>query len=137
MRHTTEIKLANLADLIRAQDGTIKPEEVRSLTVEDALVDTGASRLSLPKPIIEQLGLVAVGRMPSKTANGTVNRTIYSGVEFTILGRSDIIQVTDLPADAPVLVGHIILEKLDLNLHIVKGLIYNPDHGNEWIDEAW
>ncbi|RKU36395.1 aspartyl protease [Candidatus Poribacteria bacterium] len=137
MRHTTEIKLANLADLILAKEGVIPTEEVRSITVEDALVDTGASRLSLPKPIIEQLGLIPVGRLPSKTANGTVMRTVYSGVEFTIMERSDIIQVTDLPKDAPVLVGHIILEKLDICLHIEKGLIYNPDHGNEWIDEAW
>lgn len=137
MRHTTEIKLANLADLIRVQDGMIAPEEVRRVTVEDALVDTGASRLSLPKPIIEQLGLSPVGRLPSKTANGKVMRTVYSGVEFTIMERSDIIQVTDLPEDAPVLVGHIILEKLDLCLHIEKGLIYNPAHGGEWIDEAW
>lgn len=137
MRHTTEIKLANLADLIRVQDGMIAPEEVRRVTVEDALVDTGASRLSLPKPIIEQLGLSPVGRLPSRTANGKVVRTVYSGVEFTIMERSDIIQVTDLPEDAPVLVGHIILEKLDLCLHIEKGLIYNPEHGGEWIDEAW
>ena len=110
MRHTTEIKLANLADLILAKEGVIPTEEVRSITVEDALVDTGASRLSLPSPIIEQLGLIPVGRLPSKTANGTVMRTVYSGVEFTIMERSDIIQVTDLPEDAPVLVGHIILE---------------------------
>lgn len=137
MRHTTEIRLANLADLILAKEGVIPTEEVRSITVEDALVDTGASRLSLPSPIIEQLGLVPVGRLPSKTANGKVMRTVYSGVEFTIMERSDIIQVTDLPEDAPVLVGHIILEKLDICLHIEKGLIYNPDHGNEWIDEAW
>ena len=137
MRHTTEIKLANLADLILAKEGVIPTEEVRSITVEDALVDTGASRLSLPSPIIEQLGLIPVGRLPSKTANRKVMRTVYSGVEFTILERSDIIQVTDLPADAPVLVGHIILEKLALCLHIEKGLIYNPDYGDEWIDEAW
>ena len=137
MRHTTEIRLANLADLILAKEGVIPTEEVRSITVEDALVDTGASRLSLPSPIIEQLGLIPVGRLPSKTANGTVMRTVYSGVEFTIMERSDIIQVTDLPEDAPVLVGHIILEKLDICLHIEKGLIYNPDHGDEWIDEAW
>ena len=137
MRHTTEVKLINLADLVLAKEGVIPTEEVRRVTVEDALVDTGASRLSLPKPIIEQLGLTPVGRLQSKTANGNVMRTIYSGVEFTILERSDIIQVTDLPADAPVLVGHIILEKLDLCLHIQKGLIYNPDHGDEWIEEAW
>ena len=137
MRHTTEIKLANLADLVRVQDGTINPEEVRRITVKDALVDTGASRLSLPKPIIEQLGLSPVGTMNSMTANGIVSRTVYSEVEFTILERTESIRVTDLPANAPVLVGHIILEKLDLSLHIKKGLIYNPDHGDEWMDEAW
>ena len=137
MRHTTEIKLANLADLVRVQDGTINPEEVRRITITDALVDTGASRLSLPKPIIEQLGLSPVGTMNSMTANGIVSRTVYSEVEFTILERTESIRVTDLPANAPVLVGHIILEKLDLSLHIKKGLIYNPDHGDEWMDEAW
>ena len=137
MRHTTEIKLANLADLIRVQDGTIKSDEVRRVTVENALVDTGASRLCLPKPIIEQLGLSPIGRVNSLTANGSVTRTVYSEVEFTILERTESIRVTDLPANAPVLVGHIILEKLDLHLHIKKGLIYNPDHGDEWIEEAW
>ena len=137
MRHTTEIKLANLADLIRVQDGTIKSDEVRRVTVENALVDTGASRLCLPKPIIEQLGLNPVGRVNSLTANGSVTRTVYAEVEFTILERTESIRVTDLPANAPVLVGHIILEKLDLHLHIKKGLIYNPDHGDEWIEEAW
>ena len=137
MRHTTEIKLANLADLIRVQDGTIKSDEVRRVNVENALVDTGASRLCLPKPIIEQLGLSPVGRVNSLTANGIVTRTVYSEVEFTILERTESIRVTDLPANAPVLVGHIILEKLDLHLHIKKGLIYNPDHGDEWIEEAW
>ena len=137
MRHTTEIKLANLADLIRVQDGTIRSDEVRRVNVENALVDTGASRLCLPKPIIEQLGLSPVGRVNSLTANGIVTRTVYSEVEFTILERTESIRVTDLPANAPVLVGHIILEKLDLHLHIKKGLIYNPDHGDEWIEEAW
>ena len=137
MRHTTEITLANLADLVLAQEGVIAPEEVRRITIKDALVDTGASRLSLPKPIIEQLGLSPVGTMNSMTANGIVSRTVYSEVEFTILERTESIRVTDLPANAPVLVGHIILEKLDLSLHIKKGLIYNPDHGDEWMDEAW
>ena len=62
---------------------------------------------------------------------------IYSTVEFTILERKGTIPVTDLPANAPVLVGHMVLEQLDLCLDIRKGLIYNPDHDNEWIEEAW
>ena len=132
MRHTTEIELTNLADVNLANSGFIKPDDVRRVTAKEALVDTGATRLSLPQPIIEQLGLT-----PFDTSNGIVDRTIYSAVEFTLLGRTGSLPVTDLPADAPVLVGHMVLEQLDLCLDIRKGLIYNPDHDNEWIDEAY
>ena len=135
MRHTTKIEIANLKDMFLAEAGVISQEDVRQLTVEDALVDTGATRLSLPKPLIDQLGLAPVGNARTMTANGIASRTIYSAVEFTVLERKGNIQVTDLPANAPVLVGHIILEMLDLCVDIRKGLIYNPNHDNEWIEE--
>ena len=135
MRHTTRIEIANLKDLFLAEAGVIPEENVRRLTIEDALVDTGATRLSLPKPIIDQLGLAPVGNARTMTANGIASRTIYSAVEFTVLERKGNIQVTDLPANAPVLVGHIILEMLDLCVDIRKGLVYNPEHDNEWIEE--
>jgi predicted aspartyl protease len=120
-----------------AEEEFIKPEEVRQVVVKDALVDTGASRLSLPKPLIQQLGLTPVGKARSMTANGIVERTVYSEVEFTILGRTGSIQITDLPDSAPVLIGHIVMELLDLCLDINRGLIYNPAHGNEWIEEQF
>ena len=135
MKHTTKIELANLQDLNLADAGVIKPEEVRCAIIEDALVDTGATRLSLPKSLIEQLGLMPVGTTRARTANGVVDRIIYSTVEFTVLDRKETIRVTDLPEDTPVLVGHMILELLDLCLDIKKGLIYNPDHDNEWIED--
>lgn len=40
MKHTTTIELANRKDQFLAEAGVIKPEEVRCVTVEDALVDT-------------------------------------------------------------------------------------------------
>lgn len=135
MRHTTRIEIANLRDLFLAEAGVISERDVRRLTVEDALVDTGATRLSLPTPIIDQLGLAPVGNARTITANGIASRTIYSAVEFTVLERKGNMQVTDLPASAPVLVGHIVLEMLDLCVDIRKGLIYNPNHDNEWIEE--
>ena len=137
MRHTTEIELANLEDMALANRGIITLEEVRRVTVKDALVDTGATRLSLPKPIIEQLGLAPFGNAKARTAAGIVDRIIYSTVEFTILERKGSLPVTDLLEGAPVLVGHMVLEQLDLCLDIRKGLIYNPDHGDDWIEEAW
>ena len=135
MKHTTRIELANLKDLNLAEAGVINPEDIRRAIVEDAVVDTGATRLALPKPLIEQLGLTPVRSTKSLTTNGVVDRTVYSPVEFTVLGRTDNIQVTDLPANVPVLVGHVILELLDLCLDIKKGLIYNPDHDDEWIED--
>lgn len=137
MKHTTKIELANLTDLNLADAGVIRPEEVRRATIENALVDTGATRLSLPTPLIEQLGLTPVGVTRAMTANGIADRTIYSVVEFTVLERRGAMEVTDLSENAPVLVGHMVLELLDICLDIRKGLTYNPDHDNEWIEEQW
>ena len=108
---------------------------MRRLVVRDALVDTGATRLSLPRPLIRQLGLAPAGNARSFTANGTVERTIYSEVRFTVLGRSGTLEVTDLPDDAPVLVGHMVMELLDLAVDIRRGLTYNPAHDGKWIEE--
>lgn len=137
MRHTTEIELTNLADVNLANSGFIKREDIRRVIVKDALVDTGATRLSLPKPIIDQLGLTPVSSAKARTASGIVDRTIYSEVRFTLLEREGSLPVTDLPVGTPVLVGHLVLAQLDLCVDIRKGLIYNPDHDNEWIDEAY
>jgi hypothetical protein len=43
--------------------------------------------------------------------------------------------VTDLPDDAPVLIGHLVIEHLDLCIDVKRGLIYNPAHGDDWIEE--
>ena len=132
MEHTTRIELENLKDLHLAEAAFIKPEDVRKLTIEDALVDTGATGLCLPKSLVQQLGLTPIRQIRVQTANGTVERTIYSEVKYTVLERSHSIQVTDLPEDTPVLLGHIILEALDLCVGIRNGLIHNPAHGGAW-----
>ena len=48
MRHTTQIELENQYDLVAVKLGVMNPEDVRRLTVTDALVDTGATGLCLP-----------------------------------------------------------------------------------------
>ena len=47
------------------------------MTVEDAVVNTGATGLSLSKPLIKQLGLTPVRSRRAQTTNGIVTRTIY------------------------------------------------------------
>ena len=135
MRHTTEIKLANLEDLHAVRLGVKNPEDVRQLTVDDALVDTGATGLCLPTSLIEHLGLTPIRTLSARTAAGVVERTLYSEVEYTILERTYSIRVTNLPEGSPVLVGHMPLEQLDLCVDMRRGLIYNPAHGDDWIEE--
>ena len=115
----------------------LRLEAVRLVTEGGLSVGDASMRLSLPKSIIQQLGLTPLGKAKSMTANGIVERTVYSEVKFTILGRSGSLQITDLPDGAPVLVGHLVMEMLDLCLDIKRGLIYNPAHGNEWIEEQF
>ena len=133
MEHTTRIELANQEDLVLAKAGVIKPEDVRHVTVEDALVDTGATGLCLPDSLIKQLGLEPLRTVQARTATGIFDLTIYSDVRFTVLERPGKLEVTSLPDGSPVLVGHIVLEMLDLCVDIEKGLIYNPAHDGAWI----
>ena len=135
MRHTAKIELANQDERVAVKLGILKPENVRRITVEDALVDTGSTRLGLPQSLIEHLGLTPVRMERMRTVNGIVKLFIYSQVHFTILGREGMTVVTALPEGTPVLIGHIVLEDLDLCLDIEKGLIYNPAHGGEWMTE--
>ena len=137
MRHTARIELANNDELTLAGAGFMNPEDVRRITVEDALVDTGATRLSLPPSLIEQLGLTPFRSEPVRTVNGLTELGIYSPVQFRLLERESITTVLGVPEGTPVLIGHIMLEDLDLCLDMKRGLIYNPDHDGEWMSELY
>ena len=88
MEHTTRIELENLKDLHAVELGVRKSEDVRRLTIENALVDTGATGLCLPKSLIEQLRLTPLRSIGVQTANGPAERTVYSEVRYTVLERT-------------------------------------------------
>ena len=64
-RVTVEAKIENMYDLWDVKNGRIPSSEGESVTISDALVDTGAMLLSLPTSLIRELGLdkVATRRM--------------------------------------------------------------------------
>ena len=131
MQHKTTIHVANQADLVAAEFGNIKPDEVRQITIKDAIVDTGATRLSLPQSIVDTLGLTPTDTTRVHTTNGVVTRTLYSPVQFTVLDRKGIIEVSSVPDSVPTLVGHMVMELVDLDVSVTEGLIHNPAHGGE------
>jgi predicted aspartyl protease len=130
-------KIENLDDLFSLDKGQLPAEQVRSIEVNDALVDTGATGLLLPRRLITQLGLHAYRTRPSRTIAGTLPMAIYRAVRLTIQGRDCISDVGEIPHDFSPIIGQVPLELLDLVVD-PRGqrLIGNPAHGGEFMVEA-
>src|SRR5437870_1329788 len=103
-RVLTEATIENLKDLWFAEKGLMPADQTRRLTVADALVDTGATLLSIPTRLIQQLGLdvVSTRRVTSSTGGGEAK--MYDAVRLTIQGRSCTMDVMEVPDDVPVLI---------------------------------
>jgi predicted aspartyl protease len=137
-RVLTEATIENLRDLWDAESGNITNEQVRRLALTDALVDTGATLLSLPTKMIHRLGLKKTGskRVTSSTRGGEAD--IYSAVRLTIQGRSCTMDVMEVPDDVPALIGQLPLEHLDFVVDLrSRTLIGNPAHGGEHVYELY
>jgi predicted aspartyl protease len=125
-------KIENVFDLERVFHGQISEGQVRALEVNDAMVDTGATSLSLPKRLIEQLGIRQLRTAQARTASGLATFGVYSPVRLTIQGRDCAVEVAELPDDCPPLIGVIPLEILDFVVDPKRlRLIGNPEHGGE------
>jgi predicted aspartyl protease len=133
----TEATIENLQDLWDAKRGLLAPEKIRRVTVSDALVDTGATSLSLPTRLINQLGLERRYTKRATSSIGLGEVTVYEAARLSIQGRDctvDVMEVPD-PVPVPVLIGQIPLEFLDLVVDL--RLIPNPAHGGEHILELY
>ena len=131
-------KIENLEDLFRVKQGLIPAEEARSVVVNDALVDTGATGLSLPKKLISKLGLAPLRSRRARTSAGPVTVQMYGTVRLTIDGRECPSDVSEVPDDCPVLIGQVPLELLDFVVDPVnQRLMGNPAHGGEHIIELY
>ncbi len=62
-----------LSDLTMVAKGLLQQENVRRLETPDALVDTGATLLSLPKSMVQQLGLARHRTRTARTAAGMIS----------------------------------------------------------------
>jgi hypothetical protein len=63
---------------------------------------------------------------------------MFEAVRLTIQGRSCTMDVLEVPDDAPVLIGQIPLEHLDLVVDLRdRKLVGNPAHGGEHVYELY
>ncbi len=137
-RMLTEATIENLKDLYAVELGVLNADQVRRVVVRDALVDTGASILSLPTRLVRQLGLAWRGKKRVTISKGVSEADKYEAVRLTIQGRECPVDVLEVPDEVPVLVGQIPLENLDLVVDPRGGkLIGNPEHGGEHTFEMY
>lgn len=114
----TTIKVANRADEILADAEVIAADQVRSETVENVLVDTGATTLCLPADIIRKLGLKIQKEVDVMTAMGIGKARIYRDVGLSICGREGTFECLELPEGQNALLGVIPLEALGIEIDL-------------------
>jgi predicted aspartyl protease len=137
-RVLTPATVENMEDLWAAKRGQLQPTEVRKLDIQDALVDTGATLLSLPTRMIQQLGLGKVYSKRVTSSTGLAEADVYEPVRLTIQGRSCTMDVMEVPNTVPALIGQLPLEHLDFVVDLRSHkLIGNPAHGGEHIYELY
>ena len=125
-------RIENLEDVYQAERGELPAQQVRSIDVPEALVDTGATLLSIPGRLVRQLGLKRTRTRRAKTAAGIVEFGIHQAVRLTVEGRDCIVEVAEIPDQCPVLIGQVPLELLDFVVDPAgRKLVGNPDHGGK------
>lgn len=137
-RVLVEIKVENLKDVWDVESGARSSEDIRQLRITDALVDTGATTLSLPTRYVQKLGLERRGERRVITSAGEGRASTYAAVRLTIQGRDCTLDVMEVPDSVPPLVGQVPLELLDFVVDPQdRRLIGNPAHGGEHIVELF
>ncbi|MGD0090821.1 MAG: aspartyl protease family protein [Planctomycetota bacterium] len=111
-----DIQVTNAEDLALLRRKFIKPEEVRVVR-STAIVDTGASMLSLPPDLLDQLGLPVVRQEPATYADGRVEmRDIHAPATLRVLDRTVFVELLAGHAGVPALLGQLPLESLDYHV---------------------
>lgn len=115
---TTTLVITNRLDQGLAARGIIPADQVRSVTLNNVLVDTGATTLCLPSRVIAQLGLELLKEVDVETANGIGKARIFQDAKVSLLGRLGTFECLELPGGGAPLLGVIPLEALGIELDL-------------------
>ena len=137
-RVVVEAIVENLRDAWEVERGALAANDARKVTIDDALVDTGASSFSLQRKYVQALGLKKVGEKPVRTSAGPRVAALFEAVRLTIQGREMTVDVLEVDDDVPTLIGQIPLEYLDFVVDPRdQRLVGNPAHGGEQVFEMY
>lgn len=124
------LTITNRADQILAEAGVRSEEQIRSITLKNVLVDTGATTLCLSQDTIAQLGLKLLKEVDVATAMGIGKARIFRDATISMFDREGTFECLELPGGKDALLGVIPLEALgleiDLQNQILKPLPISP-----------
>ncbi len=110
----TTLTITNRIDQSDVKRGFILAEQVRSVSLDNVLVDTGATTLCLPAEIIEKLGLELLREVDVATASGFQKARIFQDASISLLGRKGTFECLELPGGKDALLGVIPMEMLGI-----------------------
>ncbi|NJM45645.1 MAG: aspartyl protease [Alkalinema sp. RU_4_3] len=116
----TSLTITNRADQILAERNLMPQEDVRSVVLNNVLVDTGATTLCLPGDLIEKLGLSVLKEVDVLTAMGLGKARIFQDAKLMICGREGTFECLELPRESSPLLGVVPLEMLGLEPDLQK-----------------
>lgn len=108
------VSIVNRIDQALLDRGVISPAELRSVTLKNVLIDTGATTLCLPPEIIAHLGLELLKEVDVSTATGVSKARIFQDAKISVCGREGTFECLELPGGRDALLGVIPLEALGL-----------------------
>ena len=113
-RFAIDFEVANFGDVELARRGLLRAEEVRRTTIR-GWVDSGATKLVLPKAAANELGLTLTDPISVRYADGRLaRRREAEGAYVELLGRHGTFSAIVEPKRDTALIGAIVLEDLDL-----------------------
>lgn len=115
---TTTITITNRIDEANAKQGLIAKDAVRSVTLRNVLVDTGATTLCLPEAIIAELGLDLLREVTVSTAAGVSTARVFQDAKISLCNRQGTFECLELPGGRDPLLGVIPLEALGIELDL-------------------
>jgi len=108
------LTIVNYRDQVRVAVGDLSAADIRSVTLDSVIVDTGATALALPADAIARLGLVLRREVPVLIATGQATARLYQDAAVTLLGREGTFDCLELPVGSDALLGVIPLEALGI-----------------------
>ena len=126
-RISLDVKLLNAQDIICAEYGLLRPEEIRQSTVR-GVVNTRRLRLAIPATVAEQLGLPETDEVEVRYPDGrTATRKIVENIRMELLGREFTFNAIVEPNRNTAVIGRIALDMLDFVVDCDARRLYPRD----------